>query len=97
MKLQMDRNETKLNKIKPESHEAKDHSVKLIFKLKFYIVSAVLKKIITWNQLVKGQCVHVFDTVPVNSVNAHDERLYIRVGGTAELAAGLSTEWGAII
>lgn len=35
-------------------------------------------------------------TVPVNSVNAHNEGLYIRVGGAAELAAGLSAERGAI-
>ena len=34
--------------------------------------------------------------VPVNSVNAHDEGLYVRVGGAAELAAGLSAEWGAV-
>lgn len=38
----------------------------------------------------------VKNTVPVNSVNAHNEGLYIGVGGTAELAAGLSTEWGAV-
>lgn len=36
------------------------------------------------------------NTVPVNSVNAHNEGLNIGVGGTAELAAGLSTEWGAV-
>lgn len=35
-------------------------------------------------------------TVPVNSVNAHNEGLYIRVGGAAELAAGLSTKRSAI-
>ena len=43
-------------------------------------------------------CVRVcmFSTVPVNSVNAHNEGLYVRVGGAAELAAGLSAERGAI-
>lgn len=41
-------------------------------------------------------CTFVKNTVPVNSVNAHDEGLNIGVGGTAELAAGLSTEWGAV-
>lgn len=34
--------------------------------------------------------------IPVNSVNAHNEGLYVRVGGAAELAAGLSAERGAI-
>lgn len=38
----------------------------------------------------------VLNAVPVNSVDAHNEGLYIGVRGTAELAAGLSTEWGAI-
>lgn len=38
----------------------------------------------------------MLNTLPVNSVNAHNEGLYVRVGGTAELAAGLSTEWGAV-
>lgn len=33
---------------------------------------------------------------PVNSVNAHDEGLNVRVGGAAELAAGLSAERGAV-
>lgn len=35
-------------------------------------------------------------TVPVNSVDAHDEGLYVGVRGTAELAAGLSAERGAV-
>lgn len=34
--------------------------------------------------------------LPVNSVNAHDEGLNVRVGGAAELAAGLSAERGAV-
>lgn len=42
------------------------------------------------------QCVCMSNTVPVNSVNAHNEGLYVRVGGAAELAAGLSAERGAI-
>lgn len=42
----------------------------------------------------KSECVCV--CVPVNSVNAHDEGLYVRVGGAAELAAGLSAERGAV-
>lgn len=33
---------------------------------------------------------------PVNSVNAHNEGLNVRVGGAAELAAGLSAERGAV-
>lgn len=29
-------------------------------------------------------------------MNAHNEGLYVRVGGAAELATGLSAEWGAV-
>lgn len=35
-------------------------------------------------------------TVPVNSMNAHDEGLYVGVRRAAEFAAGLSTKQGAI-
>lgn len=38
----------------------------------------------------------MLDTVPVNSVDAHDEGLHVGVRGTAELAAGLSAERGAV-
>lgn len=38
----------------------------------------------------------MFKAVPVNSVDAHDEGLHVGVGGTAELAAGLSAERGAV-
>lgn len=45
----------------------------------------------SWHEFAYGSV-----TVPVNSVNAHDEGLYVRVGRAAELAAGLSAERGAI-
>lgn len=48
------------------------------------------------NQCGECVCVCVFNTVPVNSVDAHDEGLHVGVRGTAELAAGLSAERGAV-
>lgn len=47
---------------------------------------------------LRGQHQRVYASiiVPVYSVNAHNEGLYIRVGRATELAAGLSAERGAI-
>lgn len=41
-------------------------------------------------------CARLSETAPVNSVNAHNEGLNVRVGGAAELAAGLSAERRAV-
>lgn len=48
------------------------------------------------NGFIKLKIKNDAHTVPVNSVNAHNEGLYVRVRGAAELAAGLSAERGAI-